>query len=368
MGDTCMIDQVAAAFERGDYKAAAKLLKPLFQQSPEDPWVQLYVGRLQEACHKPDGAERTYRQLLRETANPKVAIQARQGLQRLEAAAQEQRQTAIAQATADPENNGAGFLVLEPVTGDDRAKAVQSFARVMKLDPYTARLQLPSRSWRLYRTGAIGELQVYGQELLQAGIPVFWRSLDELKKIRVFRVQYMQSVSPQAIVVCQNEADQLGSLAFDWSEVANRVDGMLPIFEDVVDINAWKKLQRKEQTRDYAQVCDLHLPERNCILRFCDNTYDFQQGVVFYAPQEAGAGLVQATKRINWNHLLSYVDRHTKTASAWSGFTAFAETALEHLDLVSQFPSHIDLFRKEETNWDRALQLYSSLVFLKPKT
>lgn len=369
-----MIEQVAAALDRQDYKTAARLLKPLLQQSPDNPWVQLYVGRLQEACGKPDGAERTYRQLLRETNSPKAAIQARQGLERLEAAKQEHRRMAIVKATADPLNGEPGFLVLEPVTGEERPAAVRSFAQVMNLDPYTAQLQLPTRHWRLYRTGAIGELQVYGQELLQAGVPAFWLSLAELKKIRVFRVQYLQSVSPQAIVVCQNEANQIGSLTFGWSEVSYRVEGTLPIFEDVLNPNARKKLQRKEQTRDYAQICDLHLPHRNSILRFCDSAYQFQQGVVFSAPvveqspigDHRHSGLVQPTTRINWNALTAYFS--TKAVPTWTGFTAFAETALEHLELVSKFDSHIDLFRKEETKWDPAFHLYSGLVYFKPES
>jgi len=355
-----MIEQVAAAFDRQDYKLAAKLLKPLWQQSPEDHWVQLYVGRLQEVCGKPDGANRTYRQLLRDTTNPKIAMQARQGLQRLEAAELARRQAAIAQATSDPLNSESGFLVLEPIAGAERANAVRSFARIMRLDPYTAQLQLPSRHWRLYRSGAIGELQVYGEELRQGGIPVFWRSIAQLQQVRVFRVQYLQSVSPTT-VVCLDEDGQLGSLVFDWAEVTQRVEGALPIFEDVVDLDLHKKLQRKQQTRDYARLCDLHLPNRSCILRFCDSTYQFQQGVVF----AADAQLAQTARR-NWNKLLSYFNTQLPAVPIAASFTPFAETALEHLNLVSEFAAHIDLFRKAATHWDQAFQLYSGLVFLHP--
>jgi hypothetical protein len=359
-----MIHQVAAAIDRRDYKTAARLLKPLLRHSPENPWVQLYVGRLQEACGKSDGATRTYRQLLKETVNPVVAIQARQGLQRLEAQF-DLKNVAIAPFAIDSSgSNESGFLILEPITGESRLAAVSSFARIMQLDPYVAQLQLPSRSWRLYRTGTIDDLQLCGQKLLQAGIPNFWIPLADIKKIQVLRVHYLQSAAPEAIVVCQNQAGQLGSLTFDWAEVTQRVEGMLPIFADGVDFKIHKKLRRKEQTRDYAQICDLHLPERNYILRFCDSTYQFQKGVTFSTT--AQQSLMQTTNRINWNHLLSYFDRRMKTASAWSGFTPFAETALEHLSLVSEFESHVDLFRKEETEWDQAFHLYSSLAFLKP--
>jgi hypothetical protein len=357
-----MIHQVAAAIDRRDYKTAAKLLKPLLRQSPEDPWVQLYMGQLQEACGKPDGATRTYRQLLKETVNPLVAIQARQGLQRLEATQSRQKDRAIDPSVVNHPSYEEGFLVLEPVTGVDRLVAVSNFAQIMQLDPCVAQLQLPSRSLRLDRTGRIDELQVYGQKLLQAGIPNFWTPLADIKKIQVLRVRHLQSAAPWPIVVCQNEAGQIGSLRFDWSEVTQRIDGMLPIFANGVDFKVHKKPRHKEQMRDYAQICDLHLPERNYILRFCDNTYQFQQGVFFTATPQQN---LQTTNRLNWNQLINCFDNHMKTVSAWSGFTPFAETALG-LSTAFQFNSHIHLLRKAKTEWDQAFHLYSSLIFLKP--
>lgn len=357
-----MIEPVAAAFEQQDYKLAAKLLKPLWKEFPEDPTVQLYVARLQEAIGKFDNADRLYRQLLRDTPNSKIAMQARFGLQRLEAAQQAHRQQAIAQATTDPDNHASGVLVVEPIAGAERAEAVRNFAKIMRLDPYTANLQLPSRHWRLYRTGAIGELQVYGEELRRGGISAFWRSIEQIEQIRVFRVQYFQSISP-ATVVCLDEQGQVGALKFDWHEVQQRVEGRLPIFEDVVDLDLHKKLQRKEQTRDYTQFCDLHLPQRNTILRFGDSTYQFQQGVVF----AADAQLSELTNRRSWNQMISYLRSQLPHAQLWSSFTPFAETALEHLDLIRAFPAHIDLFRKAATHWDQAFQLYSGLAFLQKK-
>ncbi|MBD2089286.1 tetratricopeptide repeat protein [Microcoleus sp. FACHB-1515] len=357
-----MIEPVAAAFERQDYKLAAKLLKPLWQQFPEDPTVQLYVARLQEAIGKFDQADRLYRQLLRDTTNPKIAMQARQGLQQIEAAQQERRQQAIAQATADSDDRAAGVLVIEPIAGAARAEAVRNFAKIMRLDAYTANLQLPSRHWRLYRTGAIGELRVYGEELQRGGIASFWWAIEQIEQIRVFRVQYLQSVSPPT-VVCLDENGQLGALKFDWQEVQQRVEGRLPIFEDVVDLDLHKKLQRKEQIRDYAQFCDLHLTRRNLILRFGDSSYQFQQGVVFAAEDQPA----KITIRRSWNQMIGYFQSQLPAVPLSSSFTPFAETALEHLNLLSAFPAHIDLFRKAPTEWDRAFQLYSGLAFLQKK-
>ena len=366
-----VLAQVAAAFDRQDYKLAAQLLKPLQQQSPNNLWVQLYIGRLQEAAGKAEAAEAIYRRLLQEATHPKVMTQAREGVQRLMVTAQAQRQAAIAAATADPANAEQGVLVLEPIASDAKQAAAQQFAKIMKIDAYAARMLLPSRGWRLYRVGAIGELQLYGQALRQAKIPAFWVSLAELQQIRVFRVQFIQSVAAQPTIVCANEADQPGSLTFDWAEVRDRVGGLLPIFENVVDTGSHAPFQRqtlrhREETQDYAQILDLHLPKRRCILRFCDRSYQFNQGVVFNASQDGSAS--QATTRIRWNQLAAFLgdrlaSRENPLAQAGSEFTPFAETALEPLALARDFPAHIDLFRKQPSLWDQAFHLYSSLIF-----
>lgn len=359
-----MLEQVAAAFERKDYSAAAELLKQLLQESPENPWVQFYMGRLHEVSGKLEAAESVYRQLLHGTLNAKVVAQARQGLQRVEANAKEQRQQGIAGATAEPSNTQMGVLVLEPIASQIKTVAAQKLAQIMQLDPYTARLQLPSRGWRLYRTGAIGELRFLGQSLRDSGVPCFWATLADIEKIRVFQVHYFQSASPQATtVVCQNEQGQLGSLTFNWSEVTQQVVGLLPIFEQVVDLDVRGKLKRKTQTQDYVQFCDLHLPGRLCILRLHDNGYQFQQDVAI-APHQSETN-TQTTTRINWNSLLSFLDQQLSQAAVWSDFKPFAETVLDQTELLGRIKSHIHLFRRAETSWDPAFHLYSGLVFTK---
>lgn len=356
-----MLEQLAAAFERQDYETATKLLQQLLQDSPQNPWVQFYWGHLQEVSGELETATSIYRQLLLNVINSKVLAQARLGLQRVEALAKEQRQQAIAQATADPSNSQVGLLVLEPVANELKTTAAQKFARMMQLDPYTARLMLPSRGWRLYKSGAIGELRFLGENLCNAEIPCFWATLAEIQKIRVFQVSHFQSAVPQATVVCANEEGQLGSLTFNWSEVTQRVAGMLPIFEQVVDINVRGKLERKTQTQDYAQFCDLHLPGRLCILRLCDRTYQFQHGMTFSQLQTPS----QMTSRIHWNLLMSFLEQQLPHAQVWSDFTTFAETALDRIDSFNRFQSHIHLFRRNPTNWDSAFHLYSGLVFTK---
>ena len=383
-----MLEQIATAFERKDYQTATKLLKHLLKESPENPWVQFYLGRLHEVSGIPQEAEKVYRQLLRSTTNAKILSQARQGLQRLEEIMQEERKQAIVQATTADASNAIGVLVLEPISNEVKTQAAQKFAQIMQLDIYSARLILPSRGWRLYRSGAVGELKFYGEQLRNADIPCFWATLAEIQKIQVFQVNYFLESTQKATVVCRNQANQLGSLSFDWSEVKGRVLGSLPIFEEVIDRDVRGKLERKTQTQDYYQFYDLHLLGRGCILRFYDNGYEFQQGL------EIADKACQNTIRINWTSLLGWVDKQLHTSSlngenppkfgaaaspdptslhtqqapqvkVWSDFTIFAQTVLEQTQMLEQIQSHIHILRRKQTNWDPAFHLYSGLVFLK---
>jgi hypothetical protein len=358
-----MLDQVAAAFDRQDYQTATRLLKELSQQSPQNPWVKLYLARLREVSGNLDSAENLYRKLLQDTTNLKLVVQVRQGLQRIEQLQQERRQQTIAEAKADPQTNEPGFLALKSVAGELRAAAIANFARVMHLDTYTARGLLPSRGWRLYRTGSVGELQVYGQELRRAGVPAISVSSSDVQRIHLFRVHYVQATTPQAIAICQNEQDQMGSLSFDWAEVSQRVDGMVPIFEQVVDLGYRDQLERKEKTQDYAHFCDLHLPGRGCILRIQDGTYAFEQGISLPG-QQAVTDLDRSTIRTNWNCLMQLLNQQLPEIVSESAFTTFAETAADFAICLNRLKSHIHLLRQMESYWDPAFHLYSSLIFL----
>jgi hypothetical protein len=129
------------------------------------------------------------------------------------------------------------------------------------------------------------------------------------------------------------------------------------MIEQVVDVNAHRKLERKTQTQDYAQFCDLHLPGRRCILRLSDKGYEFQQGMEI-TPQTS-----QNTIRINWNILLAWLEQQLPQVKVWSDFPPFAQTILDQTEMLGNIQSHIHLFRRDKTNWDPAFHLYSGLVF-----
>ena len=376
------IHEIAAALESQNYKQATQLIKQLQKESPENPWVQYYIGRYYELTNNPDKAQTTYKQILRDITNPKIVSQARQGIQRIETAQQNLRQQAIETAKNDPSSLEPGLLILEPVSPEDKPAAVQNISRIFKIDAYTTRMQIQSRGWRLYKTGPIAELRIYGEELIKAGIPVFWATLADIQKIQIFRVQHFQSLSSPT-VVCKDNLNRLGSIEFNWSEISQRVEGLLPMFMEIMDYSPNRRtdqFRHREITQDYAQICDLHIPRRNTILRICDQSYEFQQGVDFTQISATRAAspnpknktsqvkksqqIPQSTTRINWNHLQEILDQQLDV-TVWSEFTPFAETVIDYTQMLSKVASHIDIDRKSETPWDSAFQLYSGLAFLR---
>ena len=360
-----MFEQIAEAIKSKDYRQAAQLLSPLRKQQPDNPWVQLYVGLVYEGTDHLSNAEKTYRQLLKATTNPKIITQARKGLGRLQKIEQERRQQAISQAMAAPGGKEPGVLVLEPIIPALKVEAAKSFAKIMEMDPYTARLQIPSQGWRLYRTGNLGELKYYTSSLQKADIKCFCTSLLTLEKIKIYQVRYFQSYTGKASFCYQDSQGNTKTLSFLWSEVGKRVEGLVPLFDSVVDTDARRNLQRKTQTLDYVQFCDLHLPKKKAIFRLSDRYYEFQQGASLFSNGKISPALGQGTIRKNWNNLMNLINQKLPHTLVWSDFTYFAETALEFPEMLKKVKPNIDLFRREETPWDAAFHLYSSLIFLK---
>jgi hypothetical protein len=356
-----MHELVAAALESQDYRRAAQLIKQWKKAAPKDPIMMLSVARLQEATLQWDAAERTYLQFLKYVNNAKLMGQAREGLKRVQQHREAVRQEALAEARAVLGSDDPGLLLLEPP--GDRQVAAQGLAEVLRIDPYMARMQLPSRGMRLQRLGPIGELQYFGESLQQVGVPTTWVKTDEVKAIQTFQVQFFRSLQPKPTVVCQSGTGQLGTIQFDWSEITQQVRGQLPIFEQVADLGPWGKPRRKEQTQDYAQVLDLHLHGRRSILRVCDRTYEFSKSMDLVAhPPQIQAPPTQVSSRMKWNALLQYIQQ-TVTVPVHADFTNFGQGALEFIDLLPYINPNLDLNRRAPSNWDQAFHLYSAIHF-----
>lgn len=382
-----MIEQIAAAIARRDYSQASRLLQPLLKEQPQNPWVKLYAGQLHEAHQRPERALSLYRHLLQSTTNRQVIQQARQGIARLTAtpstspnppqpttANQPSTRSSTDPVFADPASAGPALttpveamLVLQPPTGADRNRAIAAFAQIASLDPYTARTHLPLRGLRFHSVGELATLQRYQKQLHQAKIPALLLPLQRMRHLHVFRVQRLSQI-PSPNVLCKNQDGQLGNLAFVWQEVDCCVEGRVPIFEEVVDMDARKRLLRKQKTQDYAYLLDIHLPKRRSILRLCDQTYQFTgqpMGVSSASrlAQQSGAGM---TRRYQWQALKQTILAHSN-CPVWSDFIPFAESALEGLATVPDFFPHVDILRKKKTPWDKAFHVYSSLAFSSPE-
>lgn len=356
-----MLDQIAQSIQQQDYKTAARLLKPLLKTDLHNPWVRFYAARVQEGLGKRDAAERIYLQLLPNTTNPKLMAQIRQGIARIEASYQENRQNDIENAIATPGGKNFALLILEPITTNNPKETAKAFGKIMNLDPYTARLQLPKNGWRFYRTGKLGELNYYVSTLAKIKIPSFCFVLDKIEKLQVFNVDYIQANEQTVKVRCTNADGQQGGFTFNWSDVTQQVQGRLPFFESVVTVDAKHQLTRKTQKQDDIPFCDLHIPQKRAILRFNERNYQFTQGITLNLPSSTSQDLNTDSK--NWTHLLNLFNRHLPHIPLWSDFNHFADSVLDFRDLLGGIESHIDLDRRTPSLWDPAFQLYSVLVF-----
>jgi hypothetical protein len=358
-----MLEQVEQALSRQDYRTARNLIKTLAHNQPHNDLVHLYAARLQEATEHANNAEKIYRQLLKSSIDPKVLQESRQALARLKSA----RTTALtdARSSALQVEGGQeqGVLILEPVASAVKNELALKLAEVMGLDPYTAKLHLPSRGWRLYRSGFLGELSFYQQQLQNAGIPSFCAPTSQVKTMDVVIVQIFEEFRPQAIVCGTNDYGTEMRMGFHWSEVTSIVSGLLPIFEELNEVKTTatkKTIERKPKILDYVQICDLHVPGKNLIFRVCSQTYAYQK-----VDGEKTGDFLALTSRENWQRLLNQIFGRTVQAKMYSEFKVFAETALDYPDLIQKIDPHLNLMRRKESPWDQAFQLYSSLIFSK---
>ena len=369
-----MLEQAAAALNRRDYKTAANLIAALLADRPDDRQVQLYAAQLAEATAALAQALKIYRSLLQHAVNPKIMAEARQGIHRIEQLEQLDRanERAVAKASGE-DNTEPGLLILEPMSSEHKQSVVPKFATIMNLDPYSARLQLPSRGWRLYRLGQMGELAYYRDRLQQAQIPCFCVSQQDTQQMYVFQVRHFQSFHPQATIVCTDDRAEQRTLTFDWSEVTQIVTGMLPIFEEVFEIDSRNRTYRKPQILDYIHIYDLQLRDRRSCLRLCSQTYDFSELKQSIGqnrdlldrdlhPSSVNTPPLPLTSRDNWKNTIAQIHERVLTVPTQSSFAPFAETAIGYPELIGRIDPHLELLRRADSPWDRAFHLYSALA------
>jgi len=365
-----MLEAISEAIKTEQFEVAAQLLQKCQQDPQENPWIGFYEARVAEAQGDWSRAKEGYQKLLISVNNPKLISKIRQGLARLAQQIEDQQQQerlaqslALEKVRAASPGQELGIFVLESIPPELKQPAAVKFAQIMQTDPYSARLQLPSRSWRLYRTGGIEELRFYVEKLQLANIPCFCVPLTQLLDFAIKPVFYLSKITPIVTAIYQVNKDEEAIFHFSWSEVSQRVEGLLPIFEKCVELDQKRKIVRKTKILDYARICDLHLPDRQIIIRLCDQSYEFKEGISLIPPhfqQEK-----ESTSQEQWSYLMQTFREQMPNKPVWTDFNPFAENAIDFKELLKLIDPHIYFMRREESDWDRAFHLYSSLIFHK---
>jgi hypothetical protein len=417
-----MLEQVVAALDRGEYTIAAEMITSLLAEQPDNYQVQLYATRLLEETEQTEAALQSYQNILQQGINSKALAEARQGIARIAEQQERGREQISKQVQAQgQERPETGVLILEPIPVEQKQAAAHKFGQIMNLDLYSARLQLPSRSWRLYRSGKMGELDFYQQQLQQAEIPSFCVSLADIKSVVVLQVNYMQLFDREVKIFCTDDRSKKFSFRFKWSEVTQVVTGLLPIFEEVLDGDSRNRTKRKPKVLDYADMCDLQIGGRRTIFRLCAQTYEFKEhqqlavanannemltgDLSSYLNRNANTGILTGdlsvflncsdsdgmfdddlrsgiltgdlsnslktgilnksmipyTSHNNWQSLIAHIKREIPDTKDQNQFTPFADTALGYPELLQHIHPYIKLLRRADSLWDRVFQLYSAL-------
>lgn len=364
-----MFEHIASAIKNQDYELASQLIQKLRQEDPENPWLDFYTARLFELNDQLEKAKNNYIELLKHTINPKLINQIRQGIERINHQEKQTKEQELTQAKNQEGGEEIGVFILESLPKEEKQIAAQNFAKIMDIDAYSARLQIPSRSWRLYRIGKVGELSYYVNRLNAVNIPCFCLPINQLKTLSVYQVKSVESIDDQVTIICENQTGEREKIQFNWLEITKRVTGLVPIFENSFKFDKNWQIYYKKEILDYAQFCDLFLPERQIILRFCDQNYDFKNSInlisLVNSHNSHHLDKKEATLRKNWQNLLTWIGQEIPNIAVFSEFTFFGETALEFSEFLSEIEPHINIFRQYVTLWDQAFHLYSCLVFLK---
>ena len=356
-----MYDAVLQAIEGKQLAQAAKLLRQWRRAHPTDPWLGLALGRYWEAQGDGRRAQAIYRKLLQQVTNTRLLSLARAGLQR---ATQAQSPSPQGQGQRGEVSGGStqpGVLVLMTVPESQRSAAARALAQVMDMDLYTARLRLSSQHWRLYRVGPLGELQHWSEALNHQGVACACVALDEIAQIVVWPVVAVESFEPQLRLVCQDRGRPQETLTLSWGEVQRGVVGQVPIYESVVDLGPWGKLQRRQTTQDYAEIMDWHLGGRG-IVRFAHHTYSHRDSAVITTLADHPPLKNRAN---DWKALQCYCQEQGAT-TLLKDFSGFGLAALDFMDLIPELGRTIAPGRDQPSAWDKAFQLYSGLRFLLP--
>jgi hypothetical protein len=359
-----MLESVAAAVERRDFRTAQKLIVKALEEHPKEPMVHFYAGEIRMNIGKWEAAARSYQRALQFDLSPDYALKVTEKLgiasQKLLEQKDKQQDTLKRQATG---KETSGLLILTSLPLAEKLAAAKTIAEILGGDPFTIKLQIPSRGWRLYRTGSYAQLQSAATSLMEAGVPAFAYPLAKIVPIEVKQVVSIESFRPEFILNCTNEFDELEHIEIDPAKVVGTVSTLLPIFEEVVENDPKTGTQRKPKILDYVPVIDLHIPDRQLIVRICSENYDFTKLPLEINSRVTREGLSFNTSRVGWDESVAAMQNILVNSTQWVDFNTFADTAISFPEMLSHVPSHSQLLHRKDDIWDRIFHLYSCMTY-----
>lgn len=353
-----MFAELEQAIASENYDLAQTIIKDLDKQKVDQLWLKYYQTLIIEKQDQLTQAEKDYRQIIKDSVYPdqKLINLIRNGIERIVELQEERKETKKEEFTKLEDSEELAVLIFEDVSLEEKKQLAPTLAKIMGIDRYTATLQIPTRSWRLYKTGNLGELNYYQAELSQAGLPCFCYPIKQINQMMVYQVKYIESDRQNLIFYCEDDQEKEPIIKLKFTEIDNFVTGMIPLFELTVNLDARNKIKKKQSTLDYIAFDDLHSISHNAIFRLNDRSYEFEK-------DQNIQGQSTTTKE-KWQDLENNLKDKIKPEKVWSNFTLFAEGVVQFPEMLRQIKSHVHLFRREDTVWDEAFQLYSGLVFL----
>jgi hypothetical protein len=360
-----MLNQCLSEFERMlqqcQWQDAQSALQTWRSQYPQEPLLKILEARLAYAMGQVSQAEAIFREILKSATQVNILMEARKGLKKIEEDEIRRRKQRAAELANSDTGQGLGFLALLPVSPDNialRSKTVERLARIMRTDVYTAKFQLPTRYLKIIRMGAIADLQAHGEELRQAEIPAVWISLKAIKDIPLLEVKYFELLGLGEVRALHDQGDTRFALA----EVSARVEGILPTYSNVFDIDARHQIISREQVLDRVRICDFHLPKQNLILRFHDSNYQFHQGMQIEVSQPLAH--VKPTVQQRWQALMTWFANAMPHTRIHDDFSHFQDMLMMYPSFLKEVIPRIDLFRHKAQLVDNCFEVYSATVFL----
>lgn len=355
------LSEIAQLIQQCQWQEAKSLLAHWRSQYPDEPQLKLLEAHLAYAMGNVSEAEAMFREILKSQAPASVWAEARQGLRQIEEDEFKRRQQRAKEIAESSPEQGLGFLALLPVPPENvslRSRAVERLARILRTDLYTAKFKLPTRHLKIIRLGAIAELQAHGEELQQAQIPAVWISKQAIEQIPLKQVRYFEVLGLGEVRAIHHQGDTRFALA----EVSARVEGVLPTYGNVFDLNAKYQIIRREQMLDRVRICDFHLPQRQLILRFHDSNYQFSQGV--QVPVSQPLPNLKPTVHQRWQALMTWFASAMPHSRIYDHFSHFQDMLMMYPDFVKEITPRIELCRPKPQLVDNCFEIYSATLFL----